>query len=87
MNQIRKYGTFNDARTSVFRSVGGNLLGFVGGCQSPDSNRMLGIGYGGSFHLWCRTADNRSEQGDASFHFAQINFNPILSNLIQFNLI
>lgn len=37
-----------------FCSVGGNLLGFVGGCLSPDYQRMLGIGYGGSFHLWKR---------------------------------
>lgn len=35
--------------------VGGNLLGFVGGCLSPDCSRMLGVGYGGSFHLWCRS--------------------------------
>jgi hypothetical protein len=35
-------------------SVGGNLLGFVGGCLSPDGNNMIGIGYGGSFHLWSK---------------------------------
>jgi elongator complex protein 2 len=47
-------------------SVGGNLLGFVGGCtmvtkasESDESNSdlvesILGIGFGGSFHLWKR---------------------------------
>ena len=45
------------------------MLGFVGGCQSPDSNRMLGIGYGGSFHLWCRTASSASDQGNLHFVF------------------
>jgi WD40 repeat protein len=39
-------------------SVGGNLLGFVGGCVLQDltpgvhTASILGIGYGGSFHLW-----------------------------------
>jgi WD40 repeat protein len=47
-------------------SVGGNLLGFVGGCtmtttqggrESGEPNQIeniLGIGFGGSFHLWER---------------------------------
>jgi WD40 repeat protein len=33
-------------------SVGGNLLGFVGGLISPSGRYILGVGYGGSFHLW-----------------------------------
>jgi len=33
-------------------SVGGNLLGFVGSCIDYRSHSVLGIGYGGSFHLW-----------------------------------
>ena len=33
-------------------SVGGNLLGFVGSCIDLRSHSVLGIGYGGSFHLW-----------------------------------
>jgi elongator complex protein 2 len=40
-------------------SVGGNLLGFVGGCvgtctdtRGSCSECIIGIGYGGSFHLW-----------------------------------
>lgn len=35
-------------------SVGGNLLGFVGGCAGVADNTesIIGIGYGGSFHLW-----------------------------------
>jgi elongator complex protein 2 len=33
-------------------SIGGNLLGFVAGLVSPDCSSVLGVGYGGSFHLW-----------------------------------
>jgi hypothetical protein len=33
-------------------SVGANLLGFVGGCISQDGMSLIGIGYGGSLHLW-----------------------------------
>ena len=33
-------------------SIGGNLLGFVAGSISPDCSSVLGVGYGGSFHLW-----------------------------------
>lgn len=43
-------------------SVGGNLLGFIGGCvvydqllsnqEHPQSASILGLGYGGSFHMW-----------------------------------
>lgn len=53
-------------------SVGGNLLGFVGGCtmiteesgeneEVKQKENILGIGFGGSFHLWERiieTADS-----------------------------
>ena len=38
-------------------SVGGNLLGFTASCMSADGRAILGIGYGGSFHLYC-CADN-----------------------------
>ncbi len=34
-------------------SVGANLLGFAGACLSPDGKALLGLGYGGSFHLYC----------------------------------
>ena len=34
-------------------SVGGNLLGFTMAVLSPDSKAILGVGYGGSFHLYC----------------------------------
>lgn len=44
-----------DIGGSLGGSVGGNLLGFVGGCMCPDGRSILGIGYGGSFHLWSRT--------------------------------
>lgn len=49
-------------------SVGGNLLGFVGGCVLNDrlagvnTSSILGIGYGGSFHLW-RCGDGGVETG------------------------
>ena len=36
-------------------SVGGNLLGFVDGCVSDDHQCILGVGYGGSLHLWKQT--------------------------------
>lgn len=51
-------------------SVGGNLLGFVGGCTMVTKNEndllvesILGIGFGGSFHLWQRVM-NGDPQGD-----------------------
>jgi elongator complex protein 2 len=37
-------------------SVGGNLLGFTSACVSSDGKAILGIGYGGSFHLYCQIA-------------------------------
>jgi hypothetical protein len=43
-----------DIGGSLGGSIGGNLLGFVGGCVSHDGNSMVGIGYGGSFHLWSK---------------------------------
>ena len=46
-------------------SVGGNLLGFVGGCLSPDGASLLGVGYGGSFHLWTAAARILSPEADA----------------------
>ena len=35
-------------------TVGGNLLGFVGGCMCPNKTALVGIGLGGSMHLWQR---------------------------------
>ena len=35
-------------------SVGGNLLGFTAACMPTDGSAILGIGYGGSFHLYVR---------------------------------
>jgi elongator complex protein 2 len=64
-------------------SVGANLLGFTGGCISPDGKSLLGIGFGGSFHLWsCNSNDDRREYNDnprwypVSFitgHFGSVN--------------
>jgi elongator complex protein 2 len=42
-------------------SIGGNLLGFTGGCISPDGTSLLGIGYGGSFHLWTSSSPSEVE--------------------------
>lgn len=44
-------------------SIGGNLLGFVGGCTSPDGKSLLGVGYGGSFHMWKQVAKQPLEDG------------------------
>jgi elongator complex protein 2 len=33
-------------------SVGANLLGFIGGLVLEGGRRILGVGYGGSFHMW-----------------------------------
>ena len=35
-------------------TVGGNLLGFVGGCMCPNKSALIGVGLGGSMHLWHR---------------------------------
>ena len=39
-------------------SVGGNLLGFVGGHVCSHGKSVLGIGYGGSLHLWSASQSN-----------------------------
>lgn len=61
-------------------SIGGNLLGFVGGCVSPSGASLMGVGYGGSFHLW--TQDTFSQAGEkgrwapvpfGSGHFGSVN--------------
>jgi elongator complex protein 2 len=43
-------------------SVGGNLLGFVGSCIDLRSHSVLGVGYGGSFHLWQWRQDKGQEE-------------------------
>ena len=49
-------------------SIGNNLLGFVGGCPSPDGLSVLGVGYGGSFHWW-------TTQGVSGYQYIAIYFN------------
>lgn len=39
-------------------SVGANLLGFIGGFISSSGRYILGLGYGGSFHLWANNQDS-----------------------------
>jgi len=51
-------------------SVGGNLLGFVGGCVSPDGTSLLGVGYGGSFHLWTAAAPPAAPTVPVGEHWA-----------------
>lgn len=38
-------------------SVGNNLLGFVGGAACGEEQLLLGVGYGGSLHLWSKGKD------------------------------
>lgn len=47
-----------DIGGSLGGSIGGNLLGFVGGCICPDGHSFIGLGYGGSFHLWTDQASS-----------------------------
>ena len=47
-------------------SVGGNLLGFVDGCVSDDYLCILGVGYGGSLHLWKQTTSLTTTSVSAS---------------------
>ncbi len=61
-------------------SIGGNLLGFVGGCVSPSGASLMGVGYGGSFHLWTQDAFTQAgEKGRwapvpfGSGHFGSVN--------------
>jgi elongator complex protein 2 len=58
--------------------IGGNLLGFVGGATSPQGFALIGVGYGGSFHLW-EQQQGGEEAGRwtpvplSSGHFASVN--------------
>lgn len=56
-------------------SVGANLLGFVSGVVSPHENRVLGIGYGGSFHLWAEETKSKKWRAMPflSGHFGAVN--------------
>jgi len=60
-------------------SIGGNLLGFVGGCVSPSGASLMGVGYGGSFHLWTQDAQSEGQEGRwapvpfGSGHFGSVN--------------
>ena len=47
-------------------SVGGNLLGFVGGHVCSSGKSVLGIGYGGSLHLWSTTECSTGSAGNGS---------------------
>lgn len=69
-----------DIGGSLGGSIGGNLLGFVGGCICPDGRSLIGVGYGGSFHLWTQqTAEVEGEDARwvpvpfSSGHFASVN--------------
>lgn len=55
-------------------SVGANLLGFTGGCIPDNGKGVLGVGYGGSLHLWLRKDDNQwFPQPFITGHFGQVN--------------
>ena len=68
-------------------SVGGNLLGFVGGCvgaRHQDQGQatvqcIVGIGYGGSFHLWeSLEVDDGSESVWRPEPFLTGHFGPVM---------
>ena len=55
-------------------SVGANLLGFTGGCIPDNGKGVLGVGYGGSLHLWMRSNDSSwSPQPFITGHFGSVN--------------
>lgn len=54
-------------------SVGGNLLGFVGGVVAPSAPMALGVGYGGSFHLWLKEGGRWGPVPLLSGHFDTVN--------------
>lgn len=49
-------------------AIAGNLLGFISGQPAPTGNGILGVGYGGSFHLW-RSAERWAPEPLLSGHF------------------
>ena len=49
---------FGDVGGMLGGSVGGNLLGFTAACFAPDGHAILGVGYGGSFHLYRNSVSN-----------------------------
>jgi elongator complex protein 2 len=53
-------------------SVGANLLGFVGGCLDPQGDSLLGVGYGGSFHLWSTSGARWQPVPFLSGHFGHV---------------
>lgn len=56
------YTRFGDIGGNLGGSIGGNLLGFTCGCVSGDGLAVLGVGYGGSFHLWRKGAESDAER-------------------------
>jgi len=55
-------------------SVGANLLGFTGGCIPDNGKGVLGVGYGGSLHLWLRKDDEQwFPQPYVTGHFGHVN--------------
>lgn len=56
---LRRMG---DIGGSLGGSVGGNLLGFVGGEVSPAGDYIIGVGYGGAFHLWHKTGSEEEDR-------------------------
>ena len=52
-------------------SVGGNLLGFVGSCINFKRSSVLGVGFGGSFHLWHWGLEKKNEVVDEESNGSQ----------------
>lgn len=40
-------------------SIGASLMGFVDACFSPEANRIVGHGYGGSLHFWTQNQSGK----------------------------
>lgn len=66
---------FGDIGGTLGGSIGANLLGFINGNVSNDGTAVLGIGYGGSFHLWKRNllVDRWFPESYLSGHFGAVN--------------
>ncbi|KAL7502651.1 hypothetical protein ACHAXN_000578, partial [Cyclotella atomus] len=45
-------------------SIGASLMGFVDAAFSPDCDRIVGHGYGGSLHFWSRVRDDEGRDDD-----------------------
>jgi elongator complex protein 2 len=66
---------FGDIGGTLGGSIGANLLGFINGNVSSDGTAVLGVGFGGSFHLWKHnmSLDRWFPEPYLSGHFGSVN--------------